>query len=412
MAEHHAWFPVGAPEIGGRISNGDDALNADDWREVALSYDTTYRAAKLICGYDAVGGDSGPSHFVGSFLPKVTDIRALRFVEESQELEAEMEVTERLRQLFDMGFDTPSVGLFKFPDHPDGEPRLYCQHIGLTGPGEVEIIAGLGGERWEERLRSFNADLTEIGESLRRYKFRALTPEEMKMADDPKAETTKKAAHEDDDEEKTSSKDQKKRSAAPDVPAPVGEAPVLRAVETDPTKELQAQIAEQGAQIGALSKTVATFVEGAGDPARVRAAAGEVETILEDMKTRAARDQEAHIRREVEALAAGPEPRITVAETDFVIRALLRATPAEAATELETFRARDPIATDLETPHREDLFEGLPENFSFGTYQNAGGGPSASQIRAYAKLSAEGEGTAAQTVIARERAANMRRYHG
>ncbi len=415
------WLPVAAPENPDRrIDQGDTPVTADELREVAESYDRAWRPASVIAGYNPDTGQAGPSHWEGQYMPEVAPILAYQFNEGSQELEAQIEPNDRFRQLFEKGFRTPSIRTVRFPDHPSGEPKHYGQHVAMTGPGEIEIIAGLGGDRWAERMRSLQEQLEVDG----RYgRFRTLQPEEISMPDTEKAtpdgEAKKEAKPDQATLPGTGAEEGRERSASGKDKPKKKERTKLREAKKDPAAERAAQ---QDERIRSLSETVAelagtvrTWTEAAGDPEKIRANAKASEEALDRIRARDEKDRVDSLQSRVRALAEGDAPRLRTADAEewADVLALLPADKAEE--KLEKLRAAEPIAEGLGKPFVDpQVFDNLPETFDVERYRNTNGQvPGASQLVQLAELTAAGKGDAVKAAIARERAERTRRaYHG
>lgn len=437
------WLPVAAPQDPERrINTSAPPLTADELREIATSYRREWREAFLLSAYDPFTSQTGGAHEESRVRPPLSPIAGYRFVEETQELEADIRTDgERFLAVFAAGWRTPSIGIVKLDDHPDGEPRWYGVHVGMVGPGEIPIIAGLGGNRWEERFRKF-AEQMLPEDQIRRYRFRELTTQETTMdkrgqiplmpeeAKPKEAQPTEAQSTEAtggtpaEPTEKVFAKADAEPEEVLDAKAVEGKAPrvQLRAVEADPIDELRAQIREQslmlktqGETLVEVTRALQAHTAAAGDPALIRASAKETQEILERTRVAAKAEHEDRITRAVQLLASGEEPRIYSREVEFTTRALLLMEPADAEAELEKFRAREPVAIGLGQEFSTGAqIEGLPTDFDIERWRaNDGELPSLAEVQSLGALTAEGKGDPVAAAYARHAAETTRRaYNG
>ena len=145
MAKHKPRMIIAIPERppkGGRMIHGEKPLDQAFFRDMARSYDPSYRRATILSGYEPFGAGGGDAHFVGMTLPPLGFIDAIFAEKNGNLLTAEFsEVNDRVERWIKNGFDQRSIFFLRSNPELRGGPP-YLMHVALVS-GEIVGIPGM-----------------------------------------------------------------------------------------------------------------------------------------------------------------------------------------------------------------------------------------------------------------------------
>jgi len=139
MKDEPRWAVLARVEDEDSLFPPAERLDPAFFRAMVESYDSDFRKAPVISGYDPKTGTAGPAHWVGENLAPLGFVRALNF--DGLNLWGQIEeINGRVTDAVANGFLQRSIGFWRRSPEVDGRP--YLRHFALFG-GEQPGIPNL-----------------------------------------------------------------------------------------------------------------------------------------------------------------------------------------------------------------------------------------------------------------------------